>query len=110
MLYPDISSTRSANFAVASNTAVLCALAAIILAFSGEERIFNIALFSLFTVKFFSAIIVAARNFFKGSAFRVCSSLMAEPSGIRIEGRPIIPISATEDAPDLEIISCASHR
>ena len=39
MLYPDISSTRSANLLVASNTTVLCALAAILLAFSGDERI-----------------------------------------------------------------------
>ena len=35
---------------------------------------------------------------------------MAEPSGMSIEGRPITPISATEDAPDLDIISCASLR
>ena len=83
---------------------------AILLAISGEDKIFIIALLSLLGVRFCSAITVAARNFFKGSAFKVCSSLIAEPSGMRIEGRPTTPLSATEEAPDLDIISCASLR
>ena len=35
---------------------------------------------------------------------------MAEASGMSIEGRPTTLISATEDAPDLDITSCASLR
>ena len=60
---------------------------------------------SLSTVKSSSAKLMAEFTLVILKAFTDCSSLIADFKGTRIDGRPIVAMSAIEEAPDLLITS-----
>jgi hypothetical protein len=79
----------------------LCkAAAAIALAFLGEDKNLETQTVSLSTVKSSSIMLTAELTLVILKALADCSSLKADFKGTKIEGRPIVAISAIEEAPE----------
>jgi hypothetical protein len=76
------------------------AAVAIALAFLGEDKNLEIQLASFSTVKSSSIKLIAEFTLVMLKALADCSSLKADFKGTKIEGRPIVAISAIDEAPE----------